>query len=163
MDREHIQRCLGVVAAYRASGHKGKAWTQANSGRDGFAQPCAGCQPRLRHLPDALPWRPDAVTVSLQPRRPLGCSRRSGLASPKSKRSNPSSAPPRRAQRSRWLTSPNPHASWCQPVVRLSQVVRSPPEAHTHCPPALASHWPRCRSCGQSWRTRCPEACPHRP
>ena len=30
MDREQIQRCLDVVAAYRASGQKGKAWAQAN-------------------------------------------------------------------------------------------------------------------------------------
>lgn len=30
MDREQMQRCLDVVAAYRASGHKGKAWAQAN-------------------------------------------------------------------------------------------------------------------------------------
>ena len=30
MDREQMQRCLDVVAAYRASGQKGKAWAQAN-------------------------------------------------------------------------------------------------------------------------------------
>jgi len=30
MDREQMQRCLDVVAAYRASGEKGKAWAQAN-------------------------------------------------------------------------------------------------------------------------------------
>ena len=30
MDQEQMQRCLDVVAAYRASGHKGKAWAQAN-------------------------------------------------------------------------------------------------------------------------------------
>ena len=30
MDREQMQRCLDVVAAYRSSGQKGKAWAQAN-------------------------------------------------------------------------------------------------------------------------------------
>jgi hypothetical protein len=30
MDREQMQRCLEVVAAHRASGHKGKAWAQAH-------------------------------------------------------------------------------------------------------------------------------------
>lgn len=30
MDREQMQRCLDVVAAYRASGQKGKVWAQAN-------------------------------------------------------------------------------------------------------------------------------------
>ena len=30
MDRERIERCLEQVAAYRASGLKGKAWAQAN-------------------------------------------------------------------------------------------------------------------------------------
>ena len=30
MDRERVQRCLDVVAAYRASGHKGKVWAGAN-------------------------------------------------------------------------------------------------------------------------------------
>ena len=30
MDREQMQRCLEVVAAYRASGQKGKVWAQAN-------------------------------------------------------------------------------------------------------------------------------------
>ena len=30
MDREQIQRCLEVVAAYRASGQKSKAWAAAN-------------------------------------------------------------------------------------------------------------------------------------
>jgi hypothetical protein len=30
MDREQMQRCLEVVAAYRASGQKSKAWAQAN-------------------------------------------------------------------------------------------------------------------------------------
>jgi hypothetical protein len=30
MDREQMQRCLDMVAAYRASGQKGKAWAQAH-------------------------------------------------------------------------------------------------------------------------------------
>jgi hypothetical protein len=30
MDREQMKRCLEVVAAYRASGLKGKEWAQAN-------------------------------------------------------------------------------------------------------------------------------------
>ncbi len=30
MDREQMQRCLDVVAAYRASGQKGKVWARAN-------------------------------------------------------------------------------------------------------------------------------------
>ena len=30
MDRERVQRCLEVVAAYRASGQKSKAWAQAH-------------------------------------------------------------------------------------------------------------------------------------
>ena len=30
MNREQMQRCLEVVAAYRASGQKGKVWAQAN-------------------------------------------------------------------------------------------------------------------------------------
>ena len=30
MDRERIQRCLEVVAAYRASGQKSKVWAAAN-------------------------------------------------------------------------------------------------------------------------------------
>ena len=30
MDKEQMQRCLDVVAAYRASGQKGKVWAQAN-------------------------------------------------------------------------------------------------------------------------------------
>jgi len=30
MDRERVQRCLEVVAAYRASGQRSKAWAQAN-------------------------------------------------------------------------------------------------------------------------------------
>lgn len=30
MDREQMQRCLDVVAAYRASGQRGKVWAQAN-------------------------------------------------------------------------------------------------------------------------------------
>ena len=30
MDREQMRRCLEVVAAYRASGQKGKVWAQAN-------------------------------------------------------------------------------------------------------------------------------------
>ncbi len=30
LDREQMQRCLDVVAAYRASGQKGKVWAQAN-------------------------------------------------------------------------------------------------------------------------------------
>ena len=30
MDREQMQHCLEVVAAYRASGQKSKAWAQAN-------------------------------------------------------------------------------------------------------------------------------------
>lgn len=30
MDRERVQRCLEVVAAYRASGQKSKEWAQAN-------------------------------------------------------------------------------------------------------------------------------------
>ena len=30
MDREQMQRCLEVVAAYRASGQKSRVWAQAN-------------------------------------------------------------------------------------------------------------------------------------
>jgi hypothetical protein len=30
MDRQQMQRCLGQVAAYRASGLKAKAWAEAN-------------------------------------------------------------------------------------------------------------------------------------
>ena len=30
MDRERVQRCLDVVAAYRASGQKSKVWAAAN-------------------------------------------------------------------------------------------------------------------------------------
>ena len=30
MDREHVQRCMAQVAAYRASGLKAKAWAEAN-------------------------------------------------------------------------------------------------------------------------------------
>ena len=30
MDREHVQRCMEQVAAYRASGLKAKAWAEAN-------------------------------------------------------------------------------------------------------------------------------------
>jgi hypothetical protein len=30
MDREQMQRCLDAVAAYRASGQKGRVWAQAN-------------------------------------------------------------------------------------------------------------------------------------
>lgn len=30
MDREHVQRCMEQVQAYRASGMKAKAWAQAN-------------------------------------------------------------------------------------------------------------------------------------
>ena len=30
MDRERVQKCLEVVAAYRASGHKSKVWAAAN-------------------------------------------------------------------------------------------------------------------------------------
>jgi hypothetical protein len=30
MDREQMQRCLDVVAVYRASGQKGRVWAQAN-------------------------------------------------------------------------------------------------------------------------------------
>jgi len=30
MDKEQMQRCLDVVAAYRASGQKGKVWALAN-------------------------------------------------------------------------------------------------------------------------------------
>ena len=30
MDREQMQRCLDVVAAYRTSGQKAKVWAQAN-------------------------------------------------------------------------------------------------------------------------------------
>lgn len=30
MDREQMQRCVDVVAAYRASGQKGKVWAQGN-------------------------------------------------------------------------------------------------------------------------------------
>ena len=30
MDRERVQRCLEVVAAYRASGQRSKVWAQAN-------------------------------------------------------------------------------------------------------------------------------------
>ena len=30
MDREHVQRCMAQVAAYRASGLKAKDWAQAN-------------------------------------------------------------------------------------------------------------------------------------
>jgi len=30
MDRERVQKCLDVVAAYRASGQKSKLWAQAN-------------------------------------------------------------------------------------------------------------------------------------
>lgn len=30
MDRERVRQCLEVVAAYRASGQKSKAWAQAN-------------------------------------------------------------------------------------------------------------------------------------
>lgn len=30
MDRQHVQRCMEQVAAYRASGLKAKAWAEAN-------------------------------------------------------------------------------------------------------------------------------------
>jgi hypothetical protein len=78
MDREQMQRCLEVVAAYRASGHKGKAWAQANGVPERtLASWCAHArrwQARLdgvAHTPKSLPrgfvaahLAPDAASVA---------------------------------------------------------------------------------------------------
>jgi hypothetical protein len=78
MDREQMQRCLEVVAAYRASGQKGKAWAQANGVSErSLASWCAHArrwQARLdgvAHTPKSQPrgfvaahLAPDAASVA---------------------------------------------------------------------------------------------------
>jgi hypothetical protein len=59
MDREQMKRCLEVVAAYRASGLKGKAWAQANGVPErALASWCAHSrrwQSRLDGISEAAP------------------------------------------------------------------------------------------------------------
>ena len=78
MDREQMQRCLDVVAAYRASGQKGKAWAQANGVPERtLASWCAHAR-RWQARLDGVPPRAEAftqLTQRLRGRSP-GASRR---------------------------------------------------------------------------------------
>ena len=68
MDREQMQRCLEVVAAYRASGEKGKVWAAANDVPErSLASWCAHSrrwQARLDGVVDAAKAKPSRFVAA---------------------------------------------------------------------------------------------------
>jgi len=90
MDREQMQRCLDAMAAYRASGQKGKVWALANGVPErSLASLCAHArrwQARLHgvaHTPKspprgvvAAPLAPvDAASATVRMQMPCGATR----------------------------------------------------------------------------------------
>lgn len=64
-DRQHVQRCMEQVEAYRASGMKAKTWAQANGVPLGTLGGWCGHYRRWRALRDG-------VSAELAPGRPGG-------------------------------------------------------------------------------------------
>jgi hypothetical protein len=65
-DRQHAQRCMAQVEAYRASGMKAKAWAQANG------VPLATLGGWCGHYRRWLALRDGPASAEPQPSRPVG-------------------------------------------------------------------------------------------